>query len=168
MPHPTPKTLLIVYHSMTGCTRQMAQAAFEAASDEPGVRPRLMRAQDAVAQDVIDAHGYLFATPENLASMSGMLKDFFDRTYYTVLDRVNGLPYAAMISAGSDGEGAARQIERIAMGWRLRQVAPPLIVSTHAQTREAILAPKTLTETDARRCRDLAGALAGGMALSIF
>ena len=106
----------------------MAQAAFDAAALESGVRPRLLHARDACAQDVIDADGYLFATPENLGSMSGMLKDFFDRTYYPVLDRVNARPYAAMICAGSDGQGAARQIERIALGWRLKAIAPALIV----------------------------------------
>lgn len=162
------KTLLIVYHSMTGCTQQMANVAFEAAAHESGVQPRLLRAQDATAMDVRDAHGYIFATPENLGSMSGMLKDFFDRTYYAALDRLNGRPYAVMISAGSDGQGAARQIERIALGWRLKAIAPPLIVMTHAQTPETILAPKVLCAEDAARCRDLAAGLAGGMALSIF
>ena len=162
------KTLLIVHHSVTGGTRQMAQAAFDAASVEPGVHACLLHARDAAAQDVIEADGYIFATPENLGSMSGMLKDFFDRTYYPVLDRVNGRPYASMICAGSDGQGAARQIERIALGWRLKAIAPALIVMTHAQSPEAILAEKHLGHADLQRCRDLAGALAGGLALSIF
>ncbi len=162
------KKLLIVYHSATNGTRQMAQAAFEAASAEPGVQPRLLHARDTRTQDVIDADGYIFATPENLGSMSGMLKDFFDRTYYPVLERVNGRPYAALICAGSDGQGAARQIERIALGWRLRAIAPTLIVITNAQSPQAILAKKQIGAEDLQRCRDLAGALAGGLALSIF
>jgi len=146
----------------------MAQAALDAAALESGVQARLLHARDAAAQDVIEADGYIFATPENLGSMSGMLKDFFDRAYYPVLDRVNGRPYAAMVCAGSDGQGAARQIERIALGWRLRAIAPPLIIMTHAQSPDAILAQKHIGEDDLRRCRDLAGALAGGLALSIF
>lgn len=164
----TLKKILFVYHSATDGTRQMAQAAFDAATMESGVQARLLHARDAIAQDVIEADGYVFATPENLGSMSGMMKDFFDRTYYPVLDRVNGHPYAAMICAGSDGQGAARQIERIALGWRLKAIAPALIVMTHAQSPEAILAEKHIGNDDLRRCRDLAGALAGGMALSIF
>jgi hypothetical protein len=32
------------------------------------------------------------------------MKDFFDRSYYAVLDRINGRPYATMICAGSDGQ----------------------------------------------------------------
>lgn len=162
------KTLLIVYHTHTGGTLQMARAAADAASAEPGVAVRLRKAADAVADDVLAADGFLFATPENLAGMAGMLKDFFDRTYYAALDRVNGRPYATLICAGSDGAGAARQIERIATGWRLKPVAPPLIVCTHAQTPSAILAPKTIAADELARCAELGSAIAAGLALGIF
>lgn len=162
------KTLLVVYHSMTGGALQMATAAAEGAASEPGVRPRLLHASAALADDVLAADGYLFVTPENLGAMSGLLKDFFDRTYYAALDRVNGRPYASLICAGSDGSNAARQIERIATGWRLRAVAEPLIVCTHAQTPEAILAPKTIPPDDLSRCSELGAALAAGLALGVF
>ncbi|MGE0416730.1 MAG: hypothetical protein AB7O80_07985, partial [Acetobacteraceae bacterium] len=104
----------------------------------------------------------------NLAALSGVMKDFFDRCYYPVLERLNGRPYATMICAGSDGENAARQIARIATGWRLRAVADPLIICTHAQTPEAILAPKTIPPADLARCAELGGALAAGLAAGIF
>ncbi len=117
---------------------------------------------------MLAADGYIFATPENLAAMAGHMKDFFDRTYYPALDRINGRPYATLICAGSDGENAARQIARIATGWRLRAVADPLIVRTHAQTPEAILAPKTIALADLARCRDLGAALSNGLAAGIF
>ena len=100
--------------------------------------------------------------------MAGMMKDFFDRTYYAALDRVNGRPYAQLVCAGSDGRNAARQIERIATGWRLRAVADPLIVCTHAQTPEAILAPKRIGPDDLGRCEALGGALGAGLAMGIF
>src|SRR5438046_9342658 len=102
------KRLLIVYHSRTGGARQMAEAACRAAEAEPDVEGRLMAAPDAMPDDVLAADGYIFACPENLAAMSGPMKDFFDRTYYPVLERINGRPYAQLICAGSDGEGAAR------------------------------------------------------------
>lgn len=162
------KTLLIVYHSLTGGTRQMAEAAARGAASEADVRVHLRHAADAVGQDVVDADGYIFATPENLAAISGMLKDFFDRSYYAALDRVNGRPYAQLICAGSDGQNAARQIERIATGWRLKAVAPALIVCTRAQTPEAILRPKHIASADLQRCADLGAALASGMILGIF
>ena len=134
------KELLIVFHSMTDGTRQMAEAAARGAAAEPEVKVRLLRAPTAGAEDVLRADGYVFATPENLAAMSGVMKDFFDRTYYGVLDRIAGRAYATLICAGSDGRNAARQIERICTGWRLRAIADPLIVCTRAQTPEAILA----------------------------
>ena len=162
------KRLLVVYHTMTGGTRQMAEAAARGASAEQDVKTIVRRAPEATAADVLAADGYLFATPENLASMSGLMKDFFDRTYYAALDRINGRPYAAMICAGSDGQNAARQVERIALGWRLQPVAPPLIVITHAQTPEAILRPKTIGAGDLGRCEELGLTLASGLALGVF
>lgn len=159
------KTLLVVYHSATGGTRQMAEAA---AVPDPEITVRLLRAQDASADDLLTADGYIFATPENLAAMAGVMKDFFDRTYYPALDRLNGRPYAALICAGSDGENAARQIARIATGWRLKPIAPPLIVRTHAQTPEAIAAPKIITSEDLRRCEEIGAAMAAGLAAGIF
>ena len=164
----TPKTLLIVYHSMTGGTRQMAEAAQAGAAEEGGVAVRLLHATQAGPDDVLGADGYLFATPENLAAVSGQLKDFFDRCYYPALDRINGRPYACLICAGSDGQNAVRQIERIATGWRLKPVAEPIIVCTHAQTPEAILAPKQIGADDLERCRTLGQAMATGLALGVF
>lgn len=82
---------------------------------------------------------------KNLAAISGLMKDFFDRTYYGVLDHVHGRPYAALVCAGSDGSNAARQINRIATGWRLQPVAEPLVICTHAQTPAAIAAPKQIS-----------------------
>ena len=163
------KTLLVVYHTMTDGSRQLAEAAVRGARGaSERVQVRLLRAPDAGPAEVLAADGYLFATPENLASMSGMMKDFFDRTYYAALDRINGRPYATLICAGSDGQGAVRQIERIALGWRLKPIAPATIVITHAQTPEAILRQKVIDEPDRRRCEEVGAAMAAGLALGIF
>lgn len=162
------KRLLIVWHSHTGGSRQMAEAAAEAARREDGVDVRLRHAPQAEATDVLAADGYLFVAPENLASLAGLMKDFFDRVYYPVLDRINGRPYAVLICAGSDGSGAVRQVERIATGLRLKAVAPPLVVLTHAQTPEAILAPKTIRADDLARCAEIGAGLAAGLAAGVF
>src|SRR5450631_217175 len=162
------KTLLIVYHSMTGGALQMARAAAAGARTETALHVSLQRAEDTQAADVLNADGIIFATPENLAAMSGKMKDFFDRTYYAVLDRVNGKPYGTLICAGSDGRNAALQIERIATGWRLRPIAEPIIICTHAQTTEEILRAKRISEPELGRCRELGCTLASGIALGIF
>jgi len=161
------KTLLIVWHSATGGTRQMAEAAARAATD-PDVTTRLVPASEASADDLLAADGTIFASPENLAALAGVMKDFFDRTYYPALDRLNGRPYATMICAGSDGTNAVRQIERIATGWRLKSIAPPLIVRTSAQTPETILAPKTIGAEDLRRCAEIGATFAAGLAAGVF
>ncbi|MGS1006840.1 flavodoxin family protein [Achromobacter anxifer] len=166
------KQLLIVWHSRTGAARQMAEAAARGAraaaaqleqSDDLSVI--LQRACDTQAEVLLASQGYLFCAPENLASLSGEMKEFFDRNYYAVLDRIQGLPYACAISAGSDGAGAARQVERICTGWRLNSLAPPLIVNMGAQTAQQILAPKTVASADIAKCEELGGLLAATLLL---
>lgn len=157
---------LIVYHSRTGGTRQMAEAAAHAAQEE--TETQLKRAEDTGPEDLLAAKGYLFAAPENLAALSGAMKEFFDRCYYPVLGKIEGRPYGLMICAGSDGENAARQAARIATGWRLKQVQPPLLICTHAQTPEDILAEKTISEPDLARCRELGAALGAGIEMGVF
>jgi hypothetical protein len=162
------KTLLIVYASMTGGARQMAEAAARGATLEEGARCRLLSADIAGAEDVLAADGYIFVAPEMLAALAGQMKCFFERVYYPALDRINGRPYALLICAGSDGQNAVRQVIRIAAGWRLKAVADPLIVCTHAQTPETILAPKKIGPADLQRCEEIGLALAAGLAAGIF
>jgi len=146
----------------------MAEAAALGAARESTVAVNLTTAAEANAQLLLQADGYLFACPENLAALSGLMKDFFDRTYYGVLDRIQGRPYATLICAGSDGTNAVRQIERIATGWRLKPIAEAIIVCTHAQTPEEILRPKIIPPADLARCEELGATLAAGLDLGIF
>ena len=162
------KRLLIVYHTMTGAAQQLASAAYSGASAEVGCSAELLTAANADVAQVLGADGYLFVTPENLATMAGRMKDFFDRTYYGALDQINGRPYATIIAAGTDGEGAARQIQRIAAGLRLKEIALPMIVRNGAQTPEQILAPKRVPAADLSRARDLGAAIAAGLASGVF
>lgn len=158
--------LLVVYHSLTGGTQQMAEAAASAATEE--IETILLKASRAEPEHIIGAHGYIFAGPENLAAIAGVMKDFFDRCYYPVLGKIEGRPYAQMICAGSDGSNATRQTARIATGWRLKEIQPPLVVCTNAQTPEEILAPKKIPDSDLQRCRDLGSAMGAGLAIGAF
>lgn len=160
--------LLIVWWSMTGGTRQLVDALADGAREDPGTEVVTLRADQADAAAALAAQAFVFATPENLASMAGRMKDFFDRTYYPVLGRVDGLPYATLVCAGTDGAGAARQIARIATGWRLRQIAEPLIVVVGAQTPEEILAPKRIEAAPLERARELGRALGAGLSMGIW
>lgn len=146
----------------------MADAAARGAGAEAGVEVRMAAAEEAEPDDLKGADGYLFVAPENLAALSGAMKEFFDRSYYPALEKLNGRPYAALIAAGSDGTGAARQLARIAKGWRLKAIAEPIIVCTHAQTPETILAEKTVPAEDLARCAELGAAMAAGLAMGVF
>lgn len=123
------KTLLCVYASQTGRTRQLLDAACVAiAANVDGVTVRVLPALQAGIDDLLAADGLLLATPENFGYMAGALKDFLDRTYYPAQGLMAGRPYAVLVSAGNDGSGAVRAIERIATGYGWRAVLPPLIV----------------------------------------
>lgn len=156
--------LAIIWHSRTGTAEALARAAKEGAGDGAV----LLCAEDVSPDDLLDAQGYLFACPENLATMSGMMKEMFDRCYYPVLGKIEGRPYATLIAAGSDGSGAQAQIDRIAKGWRLKRAAPPVIVNMDAQTPEAILAQKTVPPDRLAEANELGEALAEGLELGIF
>jgi NAD(P)H-dependent FMN reductase len=155
--------LLIIWHSRTGASEAMARAAAEGAGDAV-----LLRADAVTEAALLAAGGYLFVCPENLAGISGLMKEMFDRSYYGVLGRIEGRPYATIIAAGSDGQGAERQIDRIVTGWRLRRVAESMIVNFVAQTPEAIAAPKHVPPHVLRQCRELGAALGEGLRLGIF
>ena len=157
-------TLLIAWHSRTGGSEALARAA----ADGAGSAARLVHAEDVTPDMLLAASGYLFIGPENLAALSGAMKEMFDRCYYPCLGKLEGRPYATTICAGSDGENAQRQLDRIATGWRLKRVAEAMIVNTAAQTPGAILAPKTIPAGRLSEARDLGAALAEGLAAGIF
>jgi hypothetical protein len=175
--------LLLVWHSRTGLARHMSdamEAGALAVSDEMDVPLHVSkrRAVDASIDDVLRADGYLFCAPENLASASGEMLEFFHRTYYHAFaasqssdeetSLLLGRPYGLAIAAGSDGNAAARQIARIATGWRLRPCAEPLIHQNGLpQTKENILAAKTFDSAGeaARQCREIGGLVAATVLL---
>jgi NAD(P)H-dependent FMN reductase len=156
--------LAIVWHSRTGAAEAMAGAARAGAGDAG----RLIAAAEARPEMLLDASAYLFVCPENLGGLTGMMKEMFDRCYYPLLGRIEGRAYATAIAAGSAGQGAQAQIDRIVTGWRLRRVAEPIIVNLNAQTPEAILAPKVVPADSLRQCRELGAALAEGLRLGVF
>ena len=163
-PGRTHPCLLIIWHSRTGASAALSCAAAEGA----GSAALFVSAADAVPEMLLAGDGYLFCCPENLGSMSGLRKEMFDRAYYPVLGRIEGRPYATIIAAGSDGEGAQRQIDRIVTGWRLRRVAEPMIVNLAAQTPEAIAAPKVVSGAALEQAHGMGMALAEGLRMGLF
>lgn len=151
------KHLLIVYHSKTGHTEAMIDAAFAGANhDDVSVAVRKLRCQTAGPQDLLWADGIIFGTPENFGYMAGAMKDFFDRTFYEVEGKLNPLPYALVISAGNDGSGARRSIERIVNGYPMIAAQPPVIC-------QGEVTPPVL-----EACTELGMTMAAGIELGVF
>ena len=152
------KHLLVVYHTQTGHTRSMAEAAYRGATDPAieGTETRLLKAADAGVDELLWADGLLLGTPENFGYMSGALKDFLDRTYYPVEGKIDNLPYAIFISAGNDGSGALSSIRRIANGYPFKEVHDPIIAK--GEVSGDILAA----------CEELGMTLAAGLEIGIF
>lgn len=164
MPTDADPCLLIIWHSRTGASAALARAVAEGA----GAAALRVSAADTAPEMLLAADGYVFCCPENLGSMSGLMKEMFDRAYYPVLGRIEGRPYATLIAAGSDGEGAQRQIDRIVTGWRLRRVAEPVIVRLSAQTPEAINAPKHVPDKALKQCFEVGATMIEGLRLGVF
>ena len=152
------KHLLIVFHSKTGNTHQLVEAVIAGATcdDVRDVEVRVLRAPDAGPEDLLWADALLLGTPENFGYLSGALKDFLDRTFYEVEGKLTPLPYAMFVSAGNDGTGAVRAMERIANGYPFVAVQAPLIV-------RGVPTPEDLVT-----CQELGQAMALGVEMGIF
>jgi multimeric flavodoxin WrbA len=128
----------------------------EGAREEEGVEVKIMMALQASLEDLLWCDGLLLGTPENFGFMSGALKDFFDRTYYPAQPYALNIPYALFVSAGNDGTGAVRQVERIVKGYPMRKIAEPVIIRGE------------VTEADLARCAELGLTFAAGLGMGIF
>lgn len=150
------KKILLVFHSQSKKVQTMAATVEQGLRQEEQVELRVKRAFDADANDLRWCDGLVIGSPENFGYMAGAIKDFFDRTYYQVLDEQLSLPYVLFIGAGNDGSGASREIQRIAKGYPFHLVSEPLICNTE------------ITEEVTQACEEFGHAFAAGLAMGIF
>jgi multimeric flavodoxin WrbA len=152
------KHLLIVYHSQSGSNAHLAQAVLRGVQQEENTETRLCRAFDADTRDLLWADAVLFGSPENFGYLSGGLTDFLARTFYPYQEHAPGrsLPYAMFLSTGNDGRGAVRQLQRIVIGYPMREVA------------EAVIVRGEVTAEGEQRCEELGLTIAAGLALGVF
>ncbi|NIM11369.1 MAG: flavodoxin [Candidatus Aminicenantes bacterium] len=150
--------ILVVYHSQTGHTGKMAEAVAEGAGSIKNVNVILKKAGDATLEDLLSCHGLAIGTPEYFGYMSGMIKDFFDRTYEKGRKKKEMFkkPYVVFISAGNDGTGASYQIDRICKGYNFKKVSEPVI------------SRGDVTPEDIKKCYELGQLIAAGCDMRIF
>ena len=125
------KTLLLVGHAPSPNTARLIKACQQGVQDSgcKTIHFKIKKAQDTQPEDVLEADALILFTTENLSYMSGMVKDFFDRTYYPCLEKTQGLPCAVIVRAGQGGgEGTERALTTIFTGLRWRWVQPALIL----------------------------------------
>ena len=152
------KHLVVIAHDPSANTRAMVEAVMAGAGNDAveQVQTRHQRPLQASAEDVLSAGAVIFGTTENLGYMSGALKDFFDRSFYDLLDKTDAMPYAMFIRAGQDGTGTRRAIESICGGLNWKPVQEPLIC--RGEWNDAFL----------EQCRELGMAMAAGLDAGIF
>lgn len=150
--------ILIVYHSQGGNTQKMAAAVAEGAKEIVEVRVILKKAFDTVEEDLIACDGLVIGSPEYFGTMSGAVKDLFDRTYEKLRGhkRIFRKPYAVFVSAGNDGSGALAHIEKICLGYQFKKVQSPVV------------SRGPVTETVLSQCRELGRTMAAGCELGIY
>ena len=93
------KQLLIFYHSQTGNTQRLAEAAYDGALSlnqtfdaAEQIRVVLKRASEVTINDLQLADAWLIATPENFAYMAGETKAVFDRSSDAIREQTAGRP----------------------------------------------------------------------------
>jgi len=150
------RSALIVYHSQSGASAQLAQACCTAAASVEEVQVRVLRAWDAGSADLLAADGLILVGAENSGSLSGGIKDFLDRTFYPVSEAGRVLPYALLLSAGNDGRGAREQARRILSGYPLTEAMEPVICRGEVSAAHR------------QRAAELGEAFATGVEMGIF
>ncbi len=126
------------------------------AREEEDTETRMLRCFDAGLDDLLWCDALLLGTPENFGTMSGAMKDFFDRTYYPAEPYELNRPYGLFISAGNDGSGAVREMERILKGYPMSPVA------------EALIAKGEITSKHLESAKELGQTLASGLAFGLY
>jgi multimeric flavodoxin WrbA len=136
----------------------MAEAVAEGVSSIDGASVNLLKADQAGLDDLVACDGLVLGTPEYFGYMSGLVKDFLDRTYEPARagGKVFKKPYVAFVSAGNDGSGALASMERIALGYPLKKVYEPVV------------AKGEITEQVLAACRELGQTIAAGCGAGIY
>lgn len=141
------KKVLIIYHSQTGNTGAMAKAVAEGAS-AAGATVILKKAVEADDKDLLDCDVVAFGTPNYFSYMAGMVKDFFDRAWPTVREKMADKPYVVFGSYGGGGMPAIETVEKICDNMAMKRLS------------DSIGIQRQPTEENLAECKELGKKLA--------
>ena len=150
--------ILVIYHSQSGNTKKMAESVTSGINSVDTVIANLKTAGEATIKDLRHCDGIAIGSPEYFGYMSGMIKDFFDRTYEIASSNIKefGKPYVLFVSAGNDGQNTCVQIERICLGFSFKKVHEPII--SRGEISKSIL----------QECFEMGQTIAAGCDLRIY
>ena len=134
--------VLVVYHSLSGNTKKMAEAVAEGAK-AAGAAVTVKTGIEAGVDDLLGCDAVALGSPDYFSYIAGGLKDFLDRTYYPTQGKVTGKPAGVFASAGGPPAKVVGILQQ-ALGWfKLKQVAEPVGCSG-APSAEALSGCKAL------------------------
>jgi multimeric flavodoxin WrbA len=134
--------VLVVYHSLSGNTKKMAEAVAEGAKGA-GAAVAVKTGIEAGVDDLLGCDAVALGSPDYFSYIAGGLKDFLDRTYYPTQGKVTGKPAGVFASAGGPPAKVVGILQQ-ALGWfKLKQVAEPVGCSG-APSEEALSGCKAL------------------------
>ena len=134
--------VLVLYHSQSGNTEAMAKAVQEGATSS-GAEVTLKKAADADADDLLNCDAVVMGTANYFSYEAGMMKDFFDRTFFTLRGKVDNKPYAVFGSYGGGGTAAIESLAKLCENLGLKKAAD-IIGAQRKPSEEALDACKAL------------------------
>ena len=141
------KRILVIYHSQTGNTEAMGKA-IAAAAKAAGATVMLKKAVDAGVDDLLNCDAVVIGTPNYFSYMAGMVKDFFDRVWFTVREKMANKPYVVFGSYGGGGLPAIESVEKICEGLGMKKIC------------DSIGVQRTPTAENLKACKELGKKLA--------
>ncbi len=114
--------VLVIYHSQSGNTEEMAKAVSEGVKRISATGVILKKATEATLEDLVSSSGIAIGSPDYFSYMAGAVKDFFDRTFYPAQGKVTGKPCVLFVSAGGGGKAGLNSLKRICESFKFKQI----------------------------------------------
>ncbi len=121
------KKILIIYYSQSGMVQEMANAVKRGIEEDGSFKAVFKTAEQANRDDLMSASGIAIGTPDYFDYMAGTVKDFFDRTFYSVQSKIRGsltanMPCVFFVSGGTGGMPALESLKKISSSFRFKVV----------------------------------------------